>query len=55
MTQVSFAVARIAMRYDRIEPSPGSNNLKRNWMTVLTPGDGVKVRLHVASQLSASA
>lgn len=50
MTQVSFAVARIAMRYDQITPSPDSNNQKRNWMTVLTPGDGVKVKLHVAGK-----
>jgi hypothetical protein len=48
MAQLAFAVARLAMRYDKIEPSLGSNNEKRSWMTVLTPGDGVKVRLHVA-------
>ena len=48
MTQVSFVIARMAMRYDQITPAEGSNNLKRSWMTVLTPGEGVKVRLHVA-------
>jgi cytochrome P450 len=48
MTQVSFVIARIAMRYDKIMPAKGSNNEKRSWMTVLTPGDGVKVRMHVA-------
>jgi hypothetical protein len=48
MTQVSFTVARIVMRFDKITPSTGSNNEKRNWMTVLTPGDGVKVKLHMA-------
>ncbi|KAJ4423678.1 hypothetical protein N0V82_001701 [Gnomoniopsis sp. IMI 355080] len=49
MAQLSLAVARLAMRYDRIEPSEGSDNEKRCWMTVLTPGAGVKVRLHVAA------
>lgn len=49
MAQLSFTVARLAMHYDHIEPSPGSDNEKRNWMTVLTPGNGVKVRLHVAA------
>ncbi|KAK0629352.1 cytochrome P450 [Bombardia bombarda] len=50
MTQVSFVIARIAMRYDKIEPAEGSNNEKRSWMTVLTPGDGVRVRLHLAGK-----
>lgn len=49
MAQLSYAVARLAMRYDMLEPSAGSDNEKRSWMTVLTPGDGVKVRLHVAA------
>ncbi|KAK3395166.1 cytochrome P450 [Podospora didyma] len=52
MTQVSFVIARIAMRYDKMEPAEGSNNEKRSWMTVLTPGDGVRVRLHLASSHS---
>ncbi|KAG6363702.1 hypothetical protein INS49_008803 [Diaporthe citri] len=48
MSQLSFAVAKMAQHYDQIRPSPGSDNQKRSWMTVLTPGAGVKVRLHVA-------
>ncbi|KAI0386468.1 cytochrome P450 [Hypomontagnella monticulosa] len=48
VTQVSYAIARFVMHFDKIEPSPGSNNAKRSWMTVLTPGDGVKVRMHLA-------
>ncbi|KAK0719231.1 cytochrome P450 [Lasiosphaeris hirsuta] len=47
MTQVSFVIARTVMRYDQIVPAKGSNNEKRSWMTVLTPGDGVRVRLHL--------
>ncbi|KAI1453327.1 cytochrome P450 [Annulohypoxylon moriforme] len=49
MTQVSYAIARFVMHFDKMVPSPGSNNAKRSWMTVLTPGDGVKVRMHLAS------
>ncbi|KAI0011489.1 cytochrome P450 [Xylariaceae sp. FL0662B] len=49
MTQVSYAIARIVLHFDKMEPSPGSNNAKKSWMTVLTPGDGVKVRIHLAS------
>ncbi|KAI1073389.1 cytochrome P450 [Whalleya microplaca] len=48
MTQVSYAIARIVMHFDKMEPSPGSNNAKKTWMTVLTPGDGVIVRMHIA-------
>ncbi|KAI0888404.1 cytochrome P450 [Annulohypoxylon maeteangense] len=48
ITQVSYAVARFVMHFDKMEPSPGSNNAKRSWMTVLMPGDGVKVRMHLA-------
>lgn len=50
MTQVAFAVARIVMRYDQMIPCEASDNLKRSWMTVLTPGAGVKVRLHMAPE-----
>lgn len=52
MTQVSFVIAKIIMRYDKLEPAEGSNNLKRSWMTVLTPGDGVRVNMHRAGQAS---
>ena len=50
MTQVSFFIARIVMRYDKIEPVEGSNNFKRGWMSVLTPAEGVHVRLHLAPE-----
>ena len=53
MTQVTYFIARMAMRYDRIEPAKENNNLKRGWMTVLTPGDGVRVRLHLARESKA--
>ncbi|XXG95507.1 hypothetical protein Hte_001771 [Hypoxylon texense] len=50
ITQISYAIAKFAMRFDKLEPSPGSNNARRKWMTVLTPGDGVKVRMHLAPE-----
>ncbi|KAI1380490.1 cytochrome P450 [Hypoxylon crocopeplum] len=53
ITQVSYAIARFVMHFDKMEPSPGSNNAKRSWMTVLMPGDGVKVRMHLAANASA--
>lgn len=50
MTQISYAIAKFVIRFDKMEPSPGSNNERRSWMTVLTPGDGVKVRMHLAPE-----
>jgi hypothetical protein len=36
------------MKYDRMEKLIGTDNLKKGWQTVLTPGNGVKMRLHEA-------
>ncbi|KAI2628676.1 cytochrome P450 [Hypoxylon sp. NC1633] len=49
MMRLEHTIARFIRRFDKMEPSPGSNNAKRTWMTVLTPGDGVKVRMHLAA------
>lgn len=48
MSHLSFAVARTTRLYDQIRSSPGNHNQKCSGMMVLTPGAGVKVRLHVA-------
>jgi hypothetical protein len=46
MIQVAFCVVRFLMKYDRMEKPIGADNLKKGWQTVLTPGNGVKMRLH---------
>ncbi|KAK0648976.1 cytochrome P450 [Cercophora newfieldiana] len=48
VAQLSFAIARIVMRYDRIEKVEGANNLKQGWQSVLTPAEGVRLRMHLA-------
>lgn len=47
MTQVAFVLTRFLMRYDTMEKPIGQDNLRKGWQTVLTPGDGVKMRLHL--------
>lgn len=52
MSRLSFAVARMAQYYDQIRQSPGSDNQKHSWMTVLTPVAGVTVRLHYGGRIN---
>ena len=48
MTQAAFVIARFLQRFDGIQRLPGADNLKKGWQTVLTPANGVNVRLHQA-------
>ena len=48
MTQVAYMLARFLMRYDAMRKPVGQDNLRKGWLTVLTPGDGVKMRLRAA-------
>jgi hypothetical protein len=48
MTQASYAIIRILMRFDKIERPEGVNNLALGWQTVLAPGKGTTLRFHRA-------
>ncbi|KIW07970.1 uncharacterized protein PV09_01869 [Verruconis gallopava] len=47
VTQVGYVLARFLMRYDAMEKPIGQDNLRKGWQTVLTPGNGVRMRLHL--------
>jgi cytochrome P450 len=48
VTQVAYVIVRFLMKFDEFEKPIGSDNLKKGWQTVLTPGNGVKLRMHEA-------
>lgn len=47
MTQAAYLIARFLMRFDAMEKPIGQDNLRKGWQTVLSPGDGVKMRLRL--------
>lgn len=48
MTQVAYVLARFLMRYNAMEKPIGQDNLRKGWLTVLTPGDGVDLRFRAS-------
>jgi hypothetical protein len=49
MTQAAFVIARFLMRYDVMEKPIGQDNLRKGWQTVLSPGNGVKMRFKIGA------
>jgi hypothetical protein len=52
MGELSYLIARMMQRFDRIEPVPGANNLDKGYHILVAPKHGVKVRLHRAATSS---
>ena len=46
--QVAYVLARFLMRYDAMDKHIDQDNLVKGWQTVLTPGNGVKLRMRLA-------
>jgi hypothetical protein len=42
----AYVLARFRMRYGVTEKPIEQDNLRKGWLTVLTPGEGVKMQMH---------
>lgn len=49
LTEAGFVIAKILQRYDRIEALDMTGKLKKGLAITLRPGDGVKIKMHVAA------
>jgi cytochrome P450 len=49
MTQAAYVIARFLMRFDAMEKPIGQDNLRKGWQTVLSPGNGVKMRMRLGA------
>ncbi|RDI78682.1 hypothetical protein Vi05172_g11252 [Venturia inaequalis] len=47
MTQAAYVIARFMMKFDAMEKPIGQDNLRKGWKTVLSPGNGVKLRMRL--------
>lgn len=49
LNEASFVMAKILQRYDKIEALDMTGRLRKGLSLTLSPGDGVKVKLHRAA------
>lgn len=50
LNEASFTLMKFCQRFDKIEALDMTGPLKKGLTIVLSPGDGVKVRLHRAPE-----
>jgi hypothetical protein len=53
LNEAAFVMSRLLQRYDKIKSQDAKKSLKKKLTTLLSPADGVKVRLHSACSPSA--